>query len=197
MPIPQSFYLNAPTLTSATAIFMDSNLTICAPDGYYSDGTIVREQVSCALLPESVCPSCCETDCIGWQVSVAALESANVEYLDCGNSIRELVAISLLEPQTFSICLKKNYTPKLISGNATFTITNNCGCCTENCQTWVVTSVVEPSVKFDYIECNGTPSEATVNSGDVPYFFCIQSNTLPVITEGNGDIVFYSCGCPS
>lgn len=58
MPIPQTFYLNAPSLGSATAVFYDAALTVCAADGYYSDGLITREQVGCVLLPEEDCPFC-------------------------------------------------------------------------------------------------------------------------------------------
>jgi hypothetical protein len=58
MPIPQIFYLNAPSLGSATAVFFDAALTVCADDGYYSDGLITREQVGCSLLPQQSCPSC-------------------------------------------------------------------------------------------------------------------------------------------
>lgn len=60
MPIfPGSYYLNGPSLSSATTVFLDSDLTICAPDGYYSDGVITREQVGCSLIKAIVpCPAC-------------------------------------------------------------------------------------------------------------------------------------------
>jgi len=58
MPTSQPYYLNGPSLGSATSIFLDVDLTTCAPDGYYSDGVIVRQQVSCVLLPQQTCPSC-------------------------------------------------------------------------------------------------------------------------------------------
>jgi hypothetical protein len=63
-----TYFLNGPTLSSATAVFTDAALSTCAPDGFYSDGTIVREQVSCSLLPEVTCPSCatpCDTNITG------------------------------------------------------------------------------------------------------------------------------------
>jgi len=58
MPIPQYLYLNAPTLSQATAVFYDAALTLCADDGYYSDGTVVRQQVGCVLLPAESCSDC-------------------------------------------------------------------------------------------------------------------------------------------
>jgi hypothetical protein len=41
-----TYYLNAPSLSSATAAYTDAALTTSAPDGWYSDGAIVRELVS-------------------------------------------------------------------------------------------------------------------------------------------------------
>jgi hypothetical protein len=59
MPISTTYYLNAPTLATATAVFTDSALTTCAPNGYYSDGVITRQQVGCVLQIAQNCPSCC------------------------------------------------------------------------------------------------------------------------------------------
>jgi hypothetical protein len=58
MPIPQSYYLNGADLASSTAVFLDPLMTLCAPDGFYSDGLIVREQVGCVLQLASSCESC-------------------------------------------------------------------------------------------------------------------------------------------
>lgn len=53
-----TFFINGTSLSNSTAVFLDSEQLICAPDGYYSDGAIVREQAGCSLLPQTVCPSC-------------------------------------------------------------------------------------------------------------------------------------------
>jgi hypothetical protein len=58
MAISATFYLDSPSLSSATVIYADANLTVPATNGFYSDGTIVREQLSGVLLPQVVCPSC-------------------------------------------------------------------------------------------------------------------------------------------
>lgn len=56
-----TYYLNGPTLQTATVVYSDAALTTPAPDGWYSDGTIAREQTG---FPNSVlgivqsCPSC-------------------------------------------------------------------------------------------------------------------------------------------
>lgn len=52
------YYINAPTLSAATAVFLDAAMTTCAPNGHYADGPIVRQQVGCVLLPAEECPYC-------------------------------------------------------------------------------------------------------------------------------------------
>jgi hypothetical protein len=58
MAISQTYYLNGPDLASSTAVYYDAAMTICAADGYYSDGSITRQQVSCSLLSVVPCASC-------------------------------------------------------------------------------------------------------------------------------------------
>lgn len=64
MATSSSYYLNAPSLGSATAVFTDDTLLILAADGFYSDGVISREQVSGVLLPQQTCPSCLSYNCV-------------------------------------------------------------------------------------------------------------------------------------
>ena len=78
MAISSSYYINAPSLGSATAVFTDSALLICATDGFYSDGVISREQVGCVLLPQQTCPSCA-TPC---GTSISASGSQGIYLLD-------------------------------------------------------------------------------------------------------------------
>lgn len=56
--IGQIYFLNGPSFSTATSVFLDSALSNCAPDGYYTDGLIVRQQIGCVLLPAETCPSC-------------------------------------------------------------------------------------------------------------------------------------------
>lgn len=53
-----SYYLNGSSLGDSTSIFVDSAMTILAPDGFYQQDDIVRELVNGVLLPPQVCPSC-------------------------------------------------------------------------------------------------------------------------------------------
>lgn len=69
-----TYYLNGPNLATSTAVFLDAAFTTCAPDGFYSDGNIVREQVGCVLLPQVECPSCASAcnDLISAQASIGS-----------------------------------------------------------------------------------------------------------------------------
>jgi hypothetical protein len=59
MAINATYFLDAADLSLATAVYLDSNLSSRAPDGFYSDGTISREQSGGILLVEENC------DCAG------------------------------------------------------------------------------------------------------------------------------------
>jgi hypothetical protein len=89
MATTSTFYLNAPSLGSATAAFLDSNLTICGPDGFYSDGVIVREQVDCVLLPQQTCPSCA-VPC-GDDINGAGGQGVYLVNLDAGTDIGAII----------------------------------------------------------------------------------------------------------
>lgn len=57
MPI-LTYYIDSSDLESATSVYLNEDLTVLAPDGYYSNGTISRNQVDGILLPSQTCPSC-------------------------------------------------------------------------------------------------------------------------------------------
>ena len=56
-----TFYINGNTLLEATSVFTDAALTILAPDAYYSDGSVVRQQVGGVLLSVQTCPACSDS----------------------------------------------------------------------------------------------------------------------------------------
>lgn len=58
MPLSQPYYLNGSSLSNSTAIYLNSAMTIYAPDGWYSDGGVTRQLVSGVLQPLQLCPSC-------------------------------------------------------------------------------------------------------------------------------------------
>lgn len=64
-----TYYLDGPSLSAASVIYDDANLTTVAADGFYSDGVISREQSSGALLPQVSCPSCNNEFLVGFDAS--------------------------------------------------------------------------------------------------------------------------------
>lgn len=78
MAISSTFFLDSPSLSTATAVYSTIYLDSLAPDGFYSDGTIVREQALGVLLPQAVCPSCA-TPCGG---TISASGNQGVYYLN-------------------------------------------------------------------------------------------------------------------
>lgn len=84
------YYLNGATLSGSTAVFLDSGFVNCAPDGFYSDGSIVREQVGCVLLPPVQCPSCA-LPCNN-QVITGPNQNVGIYYLDV-NTFNDIGAI--------------------------------------------------------------------------------------------------------
>ena len=59
-----TYYFDGLSFATATALFTDSNLLILAPDGYYSIGGIVRQQLAGVLGAVTSCPSCVSS-CVG------------------------------------------------------------------------------------------------------------------------------------
>jgi len=53
-----NYYINAATFALATSIYTNQALTTFAPNGYYSDGTIVRQLISGILFPAEQCEGC-------------------------------------------------------------------------------------------------------------------------------------------
>ena len=81
MPTNILYYLNGPSLSSSTAVFLDAALQTCAPNGFYYDGLVVREQVDCVLRPVQNCPSCgptCGTNIVKSNTNGVYYINANV-----------------------------------------------------------------------------------------------------------------------
>lgn len=85
MATSSTYYLDAPSLASATVVYLDDSLITLAPDGYYSDGVIVRQQVDGKLLPAQTCGSC--VDPCGGNISVSGLQGVYYLDIDLGTDI--------------------------------------------------------------------------------------------------------------
>lgn len=91
MATSSTYYLNAPSLGSATAVFSNAALTTLAADGFYSDGVISREQVSGVLLPQQTCPSCA-TPC-GETINASGGQGIYLLNLETGSTVGDVGAV--------------------------------------------------------------------------------------------------------
>jgi hypothetical protein len=86
------YYLDAPTLAQATAVYTNAALTTCAPNGVYSDGSITRIQTSCVLGPAKFCPSCgfaCDSNYNEGKIDNGLFRTT----IDLGNSAGDIGAV--------------------------------------------------------------------------------------------------------
>jgi hypothetical protein len=87
------YYLNAPSLSSATAAYDDAALTIPAADGFYSDGVTIRELVSGVFT--NVISSCapCAVPCSITPINVVEGKSFLEMTQDMGGTVLDVGAI--------------------------------------------------------------------------------------------------------
>lgn len=89
MPL-DNYYINAATFALATSIYTDEDLTIFAPNGYYSDETIVREMVDGFLLAPQQCGTC--TAPCGGGIGTTGNRGVYSLTINTGNSITSVGA---------------------------------------------------------------------------------------------------------
>lgn len=89
MPTQQAYFLNGTSLADSTAIYDNSGLTELAPDGWYSNGVIIRQQVSGVLQPAQLCPSCA-TPCDGATGSASG-DGVYKMTIDVGSSVGAII----------------------------------------------------------------------------------------------------------
>lgn len=53
-----NYHIDGPSFASATSVYTDAAMTTLAADGWYSDGTVAREQISGVLGFSTSCPAC-------------------------------------------------------------------------------------------------------------------------------------------
>lgn len=84
MAINSTFYLDSADLATATSVYLDINLTLIAPDGFYGDGTISRQQSSGILLAAETCTACFTESALRSEIGEADPDTIDVclEILD-------------------------------------------------------------------------------------------------------------------
>lgn len=194
MATSSSYYLNAPSLGSATAIFTDDALSICAPNGFYSNGSIVREQVDCVLLPQQTCPACA-TPC-GETINASGGQGIYLLDLETGTTGGDIGAIIVRfdpysVPDGIRATLGVNVYNKLTSsvdglhqsstsGNFTY-VGDTGGDCGISGTTYP--ALTEFSYDGTTFVATGNTQSITVNAGDVSLGASAPGNCLMVIPK--------------
>jgi hypothetical protein len=91
MAINLTFYLDAADLASAVSVYLDFNLVNLAPDGFYSDSTIVRQQSSGVLLEATICEECLPP--CGGVISVSGGEGIYLLEIGLGSTSSDVGAV--------------------------------------------------------------------------------------------------------
>ena len=191
MAVSGPYYLNAPSLGTATAVFDDAALTTFALDGFYSDGLISREQVSGVLLPQQTCPSCV-IPC-GEEITQSGTEGIYLLDLDAGANLGAIII--RFDPYdvpdgiraTFNSVVYNKLTSPIdgihestVSGNFTYIgeIASDCGISG-------TTYPALPEYLYDgsVFILTGNTQAITVNAGDVSLSSVAPGNTMMVIPK--------------
>lgn len=91
MAINAPFFLDSADLATATAVYLDLSLTNKAPDGFYGEGTITRQQSAGILLAAEDCATC-GTPC-GGSISGSGNQGIYLLNLDTGSTPSSVGAI--------------------------------------------------------------------------------------------------------
>lgn len=193
MASSSTFFLNGPSLASATAVFLDSNLTVCAPDEFYSDGLIARQQVNCILLPQQNCPSCPGL----FPSFLGSLQFSNAN-ISCNTNINQTYYFEKVhvEPDSFvglndNVFIDSSGTSPLANG---FYLINNVAAPNkvievENGIVVAITECLEVSCleyfaeavgnsgTVSYIDCSGNPVTFSLNTSET-LGFCAEQDTV-------------------
>lgn len=123
MAISGSYFLNGPSLSASTSVYSDIDLSVLAPDGFYSDGIVSREQSSGILLPPVIC-NCVPIPCSSYTVGTSASSAQLVTWIDCNDVPQEDFIGGVSGFDSISFCAK----PNTVVGTNQTTIINNGDC---------------------------------------------------------------------
>ncbi len=194
MATSSSYYLNAPSLGSATAVFTDAALSVCAAEGFYSDCVIVREQVHCVLLPQQTCPACA-TPC-GTTINASGQQGIYLLDLETGTTVSDVGAVIIrFNPQSvpdgIRATLGANVYNKLTSPVDGLHQSSNAGAFTFVGATSFdcgISGTTYPTLtEFEYngtaFVATGNTQSVTVAAGDVSLGASAPGNTMMVIPK--------------
>lgn len=98
--LSQPYFLDGGSLLDSTTVYLNSGLSIVAPDGYYSDGFNIRRQTGGVLEPSQPCPACGVL--CGGQINGSGGQGEYLLEIDTG-SLPTAVGAIIVEFQPYSI----------------------------------------------------------------------------------------------
>ena len=184
MAINSTFYLDAADLSLATKVYLDSGLLNIAPDGFYGDGTISREQLGGILLAAETCPSCdVQTACF----EGLSEEGGSVTYINADGDIVTQGPIFLGDTVTIQYLSIISVIGVVEVVCAEAALRNEIGAvdpeavdvCLEDLDTaiFIVTSVYGEITGNDVV-CNSNNPLDTFDGGDLYYRLSLNSDPL-------------------
>ena len=165
MAINAPFFLDAADLATATAVYLDLGLTNIAPDGFYGDGTITREQSSGILLTSEPCVSPCPAPC-GTAIGGSGGQGVYQINLDVGSIGTGAIIVSM-NPQSVPDGMRVTYNGVVYNKLSSpafgalqspnpghFTIVGSIGA-TGSCGSWYTGGQVQTNTVFLYNPSTG------------------------------------------
>jgi hypothetical protein len=185
MAINSTYYLDAADLATATAVYLDSSLAFIAPDGFYADGAISRQQSAGILLSAEACSEC-GAPC-GENISGSGNQGIYLINLETGTELGAVI-ISF-DPDTIPDGIRATYDGNVYNTLSSvvdgphrstdpngFTIVGSSGS-TGTCSSWYPSGGTISLNEFIYSGISFTPTgntqSITITTGD------ISLNTVP------------------
>ena len=191
------FYIDGTTLSNSTAVFSDAGMSTCAPDGFYSDGVIVRELSGCVLLASRPCPTCAEP--CGSSIGGSGGQGIYLLDLDTGGTATDVGAIIItFNPQSIPDGIRATYDStvynKVSSPVDGYHGTVNAGAFTyigDQSRDCGISGTTYPSLtEYSYVsgsgfQPTGGTQSVTVASGDVSLSTTAPGGCVMVIPKQN------------
>lgn len=192
------YYIDSPTFSTATAVFIDDLLTVKAPDGYYKFGSGYREQLGGVLLNSIECTTC--IDCkefVSFEYKTGSgpgTTSRTLSYIDCWGYTHTLQFDDL--PSTYgaqsvvsvgSLCVKDGSIISTGQGSVFQVI------CGDNPECDITTELIQSRVCGEIDPGSPTPTGCSATCAESPSLF--QYIYIEKSTSGyleNGMIVYYT-----
>lgn len=185
-----TFYLDAPSLSTATVIYSDAALTTVAANGYYSDGSIMRQQLAGVLLPPVICPACA-VPCGG---TISASGAQGVYYISTELGSATGAVVIQFNPQTVPDGILATYDGAIYNGvsspiygwlQGTVGLPTYIGATGGDCG--IVAGSPYTLNEFDYngtsFAALGTTTSVSVLSGQLDFTEFAPGNTVMVVPK--------------